>query len=191
MYNFITRFFIQEDGSWMFNDLNQLAESKLILLYIIDKIGIPIPKNQLTQIVLENNLVNYFLLQQYLTELHSSSFIESLNKNDKKTITITEKGKKVLSMFLSRIPEDALAKIECYIKGKIDTIKKETYLHADYTIENNDIFIVNLKAQENDMTLIDIKVNVPSKKHAIDLCQNWKSNSSKIYNDIMKTLLQY
>lgn len=175
----------------MFNDINQLAESKLILLYILEEISMPIPKNQLTQIVLENNLVNYFLLQQYLTELHSSNFTEYINKNDKKNITITEKGKKVLSMFISRIPEETISKIENYINVKIDTIKKEIYLHADYTIEANDMFIVNLRAQENDMTLIDIKVNVPSKKHAIDLCQNWKSNSSKIYNDIMNLLLQY
>ncbi|WP_139904331.1 DUF4364 family protein [Clostridium thermarum] len=175
----------------MFDDLNQLAENKLIILYILDKIGMPIPKSQLIQIVLENNLVNYFLLQQYLSELHSSGFMETLNLNEKKALTITDKGKKVLSMFVSRIPEDLISKIEDYIKGKLDVIKKETYLHADYTIENNNIFIVSLKAQENDLTLIDIKVNVPSKKHAIDLCQNWKSNSSKIYNDIMKTLLQY
>ena len=70
-------------------------------------------------------------------------------------------------------------------------ILKEIFLHADYTIEGNNVFIVHLRAQENEVTLIDIKVNVPTKKHAIDLCQNWKSNSSKIYNDIMKTLLQY
>ena len=175
----------------MYNDMNQLAESKLILLYILEKISMPIPKNQVTQIVLENNLVNYFLLQQYLAELHSSNFIEYISKDNKKTIVITEKGKKVLSMFVSRIPQEAITKIEDYIKRKLDAIKKEIYLHADYTIENDNMFMVNLKAQENDVTLIDIKVNVPSKKQAIELCQNWKGNSSKIYNDIMNTLLQY
>ncbi|MDP4091288.1 MAG: DUF4364 family protein [Bacillota bacterium] len=175
----------------MFNDINQLAESKLILLYILDRINIPVPRNQVTEIVLENNLVNYFSLQQYISELNSANFIESINRNEKKSLCITDKGRKVLSMFCSRISEDIINKVDSYIKEEIDSIKKEISLHADYTIENNDMFIVNLRAQENDITLIDIKVNVPSKKHAIDLCQNWKSNSSRIYNDILKTLLQY
>ncbi|NLZ47570.1 MAG: DUF4364 family protein [Clostridiales bacterium] len=175
----------------MLDDINQLAESKLILLYILDRIGMHITRNQLTEIVLENNLVNYFLLQQYITELQNSNFIETINKDKSKVLSLTEQGKKVLSLFVSRIPKDIVEKIEKYINEKINNIKKEISLHADYTIEKNNAFIVNLRAQEDEITLIDIKVNVPSKKHAIDLCQNWKSNSSKIYNDIMKTLLEY
>ena len=173
----------------MFNDINQLAESKLILLYILDRINMP--KSQINEIVLENNLVNYFSLQQYITELNNSNFLEYVNKNDKKSLCITDKGRKVLSMFNSRISEEVIAKVDHYINDKLDNIKKEISLHADYTIEGNDVFIVNLKAQENDITLMEINVNVPSKKHAIDLCQNWKSNSSKIYNDILKLLLKY
>ncbi|NLM35603.1 MAG: DUF4364 family protein [Clostridiales bacterium] len=175
----------------MLDDTNQLAENKLILLYLLDRIGIHITRNQLTEIVLENNLVNYFLLQQYITELEASKFIETINKDKTKVLSLTKQGKNVLSLFISRIPKDVIEKIEKYIGDKIHNIKKELFLHADYTIEQNNTFIVNLKAEENEVTLIDIKVNVPSKKHAIDLCQNWKSNSSKIYNDIMKILLEY
>ncbi|HCW03132.1 MAG TPA: DUF4364 domain-containing protein [Clostridium sp.] len=175
----------------MLDDTNQLAENKLILLYLLDRIGMNITRNQLTEIVLENNLVNYFLLQQYITELQNANFLVTIKKNKSKVLSLTEQGKKVLSLFISRIPEDVVEKIEKYIDEKISNIKKKIFLHADYTIEGNNVFIVHLRAQENEVTLIDIKVNVPTKKHAIDLCQNWKSNSSKIYNDIMKTLLQY
>jgi len=34
----------------------ELAENKLILLYIIDKVNIPISNLQITKIILENNL---------------------------------------------------------------------------------------------------------------------------------------
>ena len=47
----------------------QLAENKLILLYIIDKLEIPVSNLQMTKIILENKIMNYFLLQQYLDEL--------------------------------------------------------------------------------------------------------------------------
>ena len=119
----------------MLDDTNQLAENKLILLYLLDRIGMNITRNQLTEIVLENNLVNYFLLQQYITELQNANFLVTIKKNKSKVLSLTEQGKKVLSLFISRIPEDVVEKIEKYIDEKISNIKKEIFLHADYTIE--------------------------------------------------------
>lgn len=92
----------------MLDDTNQLAENKLILLYLLDRIGMNITRNQLTEIVLENNLVNYFLLQQYITELQNANFLVTIKKNKSKVLSLTEQGKKVLSLFISRIPEDVV-----------------------------------------------------------------------------------
>lgn len=69
----------------MFEDSLELAENKLILIYIINKLKCPLTKNQLTQIILENNLMNYFILQQYICELVSSGII----KYSKMILTIT------------------------------------------------------------------------------------------------------
>jgi hypothetical protein len=108
----------------MYDSINQLAESKLIILYILDKLNLPISKNQITEVVLENNLMNYFLFQQYITELIDSNFVDYSDKEDKKILSITEFGRKVLSMFLMRIPEDVISRIDVYIKDKIDSIKR-------------------------------------------------------------------
>ncbi|HBM81290.1 MAG TPA: DUF4364 domain-containing protein, partial [Clostridiaceae bacterium] len=52
----------------MFDDTQELAESKLLILYLFKKINLPISNAIVTDIVLENNLLNYFQLQQYLSE---------------------------------------------------------------------------------------------------------------------------
>jgi len=52
----------------------ELAENKLILLYIIDKVNIPISNLQITKIILENKFMNYFMLQQLLNELCTSNW---------------------------------------------------------------------------------------------------------------------
>ena len=85
----------------MLDDTNQLAENKLILLYLLDRIGMNITRNQLTEIVLENNLVNYFLLQQYITELQNANFLVTIKKNKSKVLSLTEQGKK---FFLCSFP---------------------------------------------------------------------------------------
>ena len=73
----------------MFENTSELAENKLLLLYILKTLNEPITNAQITDMVLENSLINYFTLQQYLNELDTSDFIHYQEMNDKKLISIT------------------------------------------------------------------------------------------------------
>lgn len=174
----------------MFEDTLELAESKLLILYIFSKIKFPVSNNHITQIILENNFINYFTLQQYLTELVSSNFINYTDESNNRRFKITDKGAKVLALFGNRISNNKIEILDNYLKNQMDSIKKEVTVTADYTIENKDNFIVNLKATENDSILIDIKLNVGSNKQARSLCEKWKSNSSDLYNRMIQLLIQ-
>lgn len=172
----------------MYGDTSELAENKLLLLYIANEIKLPISNLQLTEIVLENDLLNYFTLQQYLFELISSHFLKSIEKDGKHRLVLSNKGLKVLSMFINRISPSKIKLIDEYLEKHINDIKKEITVTADYTIENNN-FLVNLAATENGITLLDLKVNVGSNKQARDLCARWKENSSDIYTKIIEILI--
>ena len=84
----------------------ELAQNKLLLLYIIDKAEKPLTNEEITEFMLENNYMNYFLIQQYLSELTSSKFIEYVHEDDKKIYKMLNKGKITLYYFQDRIPED-------------------------------------------------------------------------------------
>lgn len=172
----------------MFDDTLELAENKLLLLYVFNKIKFPISNNKIIEIILENNFINYFTLQQYLSDLISSNFLKYTKEEDSRKITITDKGNKVLSLFINRISQNKLETINTYLQNQIDNIKKEVTVTADYTIEHKNNFIVNLKAVENDTILIDIKINVGDNKQARDLCTKWKSDSSELYQNIIRML---
>ena len=87
----------------MYENSAELAENKLLVLYVIKSLKQPISNTQLTEIILENNFINYFTLQQYISELEYSDFVKYIEKNEKKLISITDKGEKVLSFFNDRI----------------------------------------------------------------------------------------
>ena len=87
----------------MYENSAELAENKLLVLYVIKSLKQPISNTQLTEIILENNFINYFTLQQYISELEYSNFVKYIEKNEKKLISITDKGEKVLSFFTDRI----------------------------------------------------------------------------------------
>ena len=172
----------------MYENSAELAENKLLVLYVIKSLRQAISKTQLTEIILENNFINYFTLQQYISELEISKFVEYIEKNDKKLITITADGENVLSIFNDRISPIKRDIIDNYISKTIDNIKKELTIHSDYTIENNNSFIVDLKALEDETLLIDLKISVPTKKQATSLCNRWKENPSDIYTKIVQVL---
>ena len=167
----------------------ELAENKLLVLYILKVLKQPITNSQLTEIILENSFINYFTLQQYISELLEAQFINYIEVSDKNLIRLTEKGENVLSFFKDRISASKLNSITEYIKSHIDLIKKELTIHSDYTITKNNNFLIHIKALEDDSPLIDLKLSVPTKKQATYVCNKWQENPSEIYNQIIKLLL--
>ncbi|MGG7145079.1 DUF4364 family protein [Clostridium nigeriense] len=172
----------------MYENSAELAENKLLVLYVMESLKQPITNTQLTEIILENNFINYFTLQQYISELISSDFLKYEKVNDKNLIHITEKGSNTLSFFSDRISSIKKKIIGDYLHSIKDSIKKELTIHSDYTLGKDNSFIVDLQALENDNLLISLKVSVPTKKQALSLCNRWKENPSDIYNKLMISL---
>ncbi|MGL5634486.1 MAG: DUF4364 family protein [Sarcina sp.] len=174
----------------MYDNTVELAENKLLLLYIIKSIKYTISNSQLTEIVLEHSFINYFTLQQYIAELEKSNFIKLEEKDGKELVLLTKKGDSVLSLFKDRLSQGKIKSIDDYLFEQIDEIKKELNIFSDYTPDNNDSFLVTLRAIEGNCTLLDLNINVPSKEQAKELCTKWKNNSAEIYNKIMGALIE-
>lgn len=174
----------------MYDNTVELAENKLLLLYIIKSIKYTISNSKLTDIVLEHSFINYFTLQQYIAELEKSNFIKLEEKDQKELVLLTRKGDSVLSLFKDRLSQTKLKSIDDYLSSQLEEIKKELNIFSDYTPDNNDSFLVNLKAVEGNCLLLELNVSVASKDQAKELCAKWKNNSSEIYNKIMEALIE-
>lgn len=174
----------------MFDSTQELAENKLLLLYIFDQLQLPISNTLVTEIVLENNLMNYFQLQQYLAELVDSGFLE-LNRQDKKQLyLLNPKGKDVLEFFHNRISEPKKNVIDNYLETHGKLIKREVEITADYIPANEDGYIVTCSALQNNETLIELKIRTSSNEQAKGVCSRWKSDPYQIYGKIMNMLTE-
>lgn len=174
-----------------YDDTTELAQSKLLLLYILEKIDLPMDNSQITQFVLENNYMNYFLTQQYLSELIDSNFIEIVdnNNNIKKFYTLSDTGKSALTYFDNRIPEKLKEEIDVKYKKKKKQLINETQILADYYKKTESQYIVELKVIERDIDLFNLALNVVSNKQAKQICDNWKKNPDQIYQKILHLLI--
>jgi len=166
----------------------ELAENKLILLYIINNIEAPVPNLLITKIILENKLMDYIFLQQYLDELCDGKLLEKFDVNDKKSYKISPTGKQSLDYFVSLIPAGTKSRIdEALSEYKKKTIN-ETKVVADFVAVNENEYVTNLKICEGSFTYIDLKLTVGSRNDAKKICNNWSANSEKLYKKIMSVI---
>jgi predicted transcriptional regulator len=173
----------------MFVDSTHQAENKLIILYVLNKIKTPLTKEQLCQIILENIQINYLDLNVYIDNLHKDHYINIITHDNKNRYAITNSGQSTLLDFSSHITKYITEILDMYISKNIEKILKDTNIIANYKKMSESNYQVYLKIEENNITLIDLSLNVTSKKQAQIICNNWKENTDKKYSEIINLLV--
>ena len=136
------------------------------------------------------NDMNYFLIQQYLSELTNSNFIEYLNEDSKEKYSILKKGINTLCFFEDRIPDEIKNELKLtFDMGAKEKIMEKQIVCDSYPKENNQ-YVVNLKLVENEETLFSIYLDVANEKQANLICKNWKSKPEHIYQSIINVLIE-
>lgn len=168
----------------------ELAQHKLLIMYILDTVDIPMNNAGITQFVLENNYMNYFVAQQYISELITSKFIESSTKDGCDFYYLTQAGKDTLNYFIDRIPQKLKDEIDKNYEKKKEEMIKDTQIIGNYYKKNDSEYIVNLRVIEKDIILFNLSLNVVSNKQAKMICSNWKEGSQDIYKKILDLLIK-
>lgn len=165
-------------------------EDKLLLLYLIDKMDIPLSNSQISQFALQEDYMDYFVLQQNLTEMTQTGFLDKFQDNNTTRYTILDKGIEILEYFEKRIPMDTRAKINKYVIDNRKTIKKDYEITANYFYDHtNNEFIVKCGVYEDEAMLMELNISVVSKEQAKTICCNWKENVKTLYGDILESLM--
>lgn len=168
----------------------ELAENKLILLYIIDMAKMPISNLQITKIILENQFMNYFIFQQFLNELCELEYLSSEVMDNKTFYTITPAEKQILDYFINHIPVGIKNNIDRSITEIRKKIKNETLVKAYYKPESENEFVVKCQVHEDNFSLIDLQISVGTKSDCNTICENWKKYSHQIYEEILESLMK-
>jgi predicted transcriptional regulator len=168
----------------------ELAESKLILLYLINKIDLPVSEHHIARIILENNYMNYFILQQYLNELCNGNLLKSEVEEGKTLYSITPYGKQTLSYFHTIIPAGIKSNVNNIVSTLKKKIKNETRVIADYSPGYSNDYMVTCKVTENNFPLIELHLSVGTQEDAKTIVTNWNEHSYLIYPEIIQSLLK-
>ena len=175
----------------MSDAIRQLAEHKLIILHLLQKMGIALSNSEICQFLLEKNYMDYFSVQQYLAELVDAGWLEKSREQNHTRYTLTDEGEETVNYFLNHISEHAQTEINTYVQENSKRIRAEYAVTANYFPEINDDFLVKCGLNDdNGNVLMEVSVSVVSKQQALAICRNWRKNVSHLYGSILTSLVK-
>ncbi len=170
---------------------NKLAENKLLILYLLNKMGVSLSNNDICQFAMERDIMDYISVQQCLTELTNAEYLDSVTDNGSTRYYITKEGSDVLGFFQSRITEWLLSAANEYIINNKQRIKSEYEISANYFPEINGEYLVKCEVSGLDGNrIMGLDVVVPTKSQALHICTNWKKNVTSIYGKVFAAITE-
>lgn len=171
------------------SDDQTLAESKILLLYILSKVGKPISHNELLELVSSIVDMNYFYFQQFLLDLLEDNYIFKYIQEDTDIYEITKEGKNAIDLTIDIIPGILKLEVDSKFKANLDTIKDKFSISAEYTPLTEREFSVRCKIVENNVTIFDLQAHAGSREQAKNIVENWNTKATDIYPKLLELLI--
>ena len=170
--------------------LDQQSINKLILLFVFDKMDVPIQENIVIDMVTENGWINYMECKDCLTQLLKTSFIANISpRSSNPRFTITTDGRECLNSFYTNINSSLRDAITDNIKkNRIKYRKKQDYV-SDYYKNSDGTYTVVLKIDSNTMPLMELKLNIQNRNTAKWIFKNWGDKAAMVYEFIQENLV--
>jgi DNA-binding PadR family transcriptional regulator len=173
------------------------AENKLLLLHLINMMDLPMSRSQITDFIIEKELMNHFTLEQNLADMVERGFLDATHENtqDESTTryTLTEEGVMNLELLENQIPRPAHNLISQYVDANRGKIKKgfEKTAHYFPNVENDEYIVkVGIYDDKRGSTLMEISVPVITREQAKHIQSNWNLNYNTLYQKILLTLTE-
>ena len=168
---------------------NTLAENKVLILYMLNKINKDVADSSLFKIISSINDINYFYFGQTLNSLVETRLVDSYTKDKDTIYRITSEGKNALSLTLDLLPGIIKLKADHIFKEELSSIEEESSVVAEYTPKNENDYKIKCKIVENNETIFEVSTFAGSRDNAKKIVDNWNKNANTIFPKILDLLL--
>lgn len=170
-------------------DENNLV-NKLVLLFVFDKMGMPVTEKTLLEMCASrNNWVNYMDCIECLGELVEAGFVFKTTNDRSDYYTITTSGRECLDGFFTRIPASKRTEIAEFIKENRMTYKRAQEYFRGYYKNDDGSYTVQLKILDPTRTTMELKLNVANRAIAKMVYGKWDGSAAEVYSMIYEKLI--
>lgn len=161
---------------------------KLIILYMLDRVGFPLTQTQISTFILDKGYTNYITLQQAIAELTENDLITREQTANRTLLKITSDGRDTIRYFENRISDAIKDDIYQFYKENRMELKNEVSIQSDYYKSVTGEYEATLSAHDKNIELVSLKISVPTQSMAEDVCANWQKRNQEIYKKLTELL---
>lgn len=166
---------------------------KILLLFIFEKMEIPLAENTLTEIVTENpDWLPYMDYKIALAGIIDSKFVITKTISGKLMYQLSQDGRMCLSHFFTKIPASIREQIIQYVGENKLKMKRNQEYTFDY-FKNTDAThtaVLKIKSDSSIENLMEIRLNVPTRTDALRATKRWKTVAPEVFETIWETLVE-
>ena len=170
---------------------NNAKISKLVILFVFDKMEIPLTEETILDMCCsQNQWVSYMLCKEIMADLVESGFLSLSNgKTGVKYFTITNEGRMCLNYFFVNIPSSLRDEISDYVKNNRINFRRKQEYFRDYSRNDDGSYSVLLKILDPAGSKLELKLNVANRASAQDIYKKWENKASEVYAALYDILI--
>ena len=132
---------------------------------------------------------NLFWIKAIPLILNCSRHCQRWWRPDLFTNHLTEEGSETIQFFINKLSPAIRDDIDAFFKEHKYELKNDVSVKADYFPNANQEFSVRCQIIENNASLMELVLTVPSEHEAEAITNNWRQKNEEIYAFLMKNLL--
>lgn len=171
-------------------DKEELAESKVLILYVLSKINKPVTNSELLDLIQSIEDMNYFYFQQFLIDLKENRYLLEYEQEKQKFYAITMSGRETVRLTIDMLPGSIKDKVDETLKSTMKKIENEEAVYADFFPSKEDEFMICCGIKENNKKVFEVQVFSSSRDNSLKIIDNWKKNAGIIYPKVVEMLNQ-
>lgn len=175
----------------MINDED--IKSKLLILFILEKLEMPINEDILLQMCsLDNDWIPYLCFSQYVNELVGAGFVNGCpddNTGKDVVLSLSEDGKVCLSHFFKDIYKSVRDDVTNYIRNNKLMYRKKQEFACSYSRRTDGTFKVVCAVLNVDAPVFEMSFNVPTLAKAVAIRNKWQSKAPDFYRSYTDLLI--
>ena len=118
----------------------------------------------------------------------SANLICSFEQDEESFIKITTEGKKALELTKSLLPGLLKLKADTIFKEENSNIVEESSVVTEFIPKDENNYTITCKIVEQNETIFEVSVYAASREKAKQISDNWKSNATTLYPQILELL---
>lgn len=170
-------------------ELSSVHDVKVLICYLLDKLNRPVTEEQLYEIALDSEVINYFYYTEAMGELLKNKSVTRMEQGDKVYIELTEKGRFGADYFNESIPyyfRKQLLKAAMYYFSRL---KRESEADIEIADTSNGCE-VNCVIRDTSFDLMRISLYAPDPDQAKLIKDKILLNPADFYSKVVGFALE-